>query len=238
MSNLKDLTGQKFGRLTVISRAENKGKATRWNCLCDCGNEKIVYRTNLTRGLTTSCGCFRKEKLSQIKLENIVGNKYGRLTVTELDHYDSALRQYYWKCECECGGKCIVYGGHLKDGHTKSCGCLKSNGEERIAEILSNNNINFIKQYSFSELIGVGRGKLYFDFAVLDKEGNLLYLIEYDGKQHYIKSNTKWDINGSFEKRQANDKIKNEFCKEKQIHLIRIKNIPPEKLTLGDLVYE
>jgi len=57
MGKLKDLTGQRFGRLTVIKRAENKyGRAT-WLCQCDCGNQKEVQSWNLVSGQTKSCGC-------------------------------------------------------------------------------------------------------------------------------------------------------------------------------------
>ena len=57
-----DLTGQVFGRLTVVDRAPNpEHKQTRWNCLCQCGNETIVFSSNLKSGHTVSCGCFRKE---------------------------------------------------------------------------------------------------------------------------------------------------------------------------------
>ena len=62
---LIDLTGQKFGRLTVISRAENKGKRAAWNCLCECGNKIIVRGTNLQRGTTKSCGCLKIELTSE-----------------------------------------------------------------------------------------------------------------------------------------------------------------------------
>lgn len=68
MAKLKDLTGQRFGRLTVIGRDENyvspEGVViTRWKCKCDCGNEKSVLRTNLK--YTTSCGCYRKEHCAE-----------------------------------------------------------------------------------------------------------------------------------------------------------------------------
>ena len=66
MSALKDLTGQKFGRLTVISRAENAdcGKV-RWICKCDCGAEVVVRGGNLRNGHTASCGCLQKEKTTE-----------------------------------------------------------------------------------------------------------------------------------------------------------------------------
>jgi hypothetical protein len=58
---LKNRVGHTFGRLTVISRANNIGKQTAWNCLCVCGNTKVVMSAHLHSGNTASCGCFRKE---------------------------------------------------------------------------------------------------------------------------------------------------------------------------------
>lgn len=60
MSALKDLTGQRFGRLTVISRAENKGRRTCWRCHCDCGNDVVVIAENLGKNVN-SCGCLNCE---------------------------------------------------------------------------------------------------------------------------------------------------------------------------------
>lgn len=59
--NFIDLTGKRFGRLVVVSRSENKGQMSRWNCVCDCGNTTTVYSSNLRRGYTQSCGCYRHE---------------------------------------------------------------------------------------------------------------------------------------------------------------------------------
>lgn len=58
---IKDITGQKFGRLTAIEYAGRKGRRTMWLCKCDCGNEKIVNATHLRNGHTVSCGCKLKE---------------------------------------------------------------------------------------------------------------------------------------------------------------------------------
>lgn len=67
---LIDLTGQRFGRLTVVSRAESKvnkngSKTTMWNVVCDCGQHRIVQSSNLLTGHTISCGCYGN---------NILGN--------------------------------------------------------------------------------------------------------------------------------------------------------------------
>ena len=69
MGKYKDLTGMKFGRLTVLQRVEDRispsGKHNvQYKCLCDCGKEKIILGTNLSRGLTNSCGCLQKERAS------------------------------------------------------------------------------------------------------------------------------------------------------------------------------
>lgn len=61
MPKLTDYTGQKIGRLTVISRAENDKYGVRWNCVCDCGKKKIVSATCFRSGHTKSCGCLFME---------------------------------------------------------------------------------------------------------------------------------------------------------------------------------
>ncbi len=63
MSKKKNITGQKFERLTVIEEAgKNKNGCIRWKCKCDCGNEDIVTGSNLRNRNVQSCGCLRKEK--------------------------------------------------------------------------------------------------------------------------------------------------------------------------------
>ena len=69
MRKLHNLTGQKFGELTVIQRAENdiKGR-TQWLCQCDCGKQKIIRGSSLTSGNTKSCGCLSIEKLKKMSI--------------------------------------------------------------------------------------------------------------------------------------------------------------------------
>ncbi len=61
---LRDLTGHRFGRLIVQSRAPNQGRSTCWSCACDCGGSKVANSSNLLRGLTASCGCLQRERTS------------------------------------------------------------------------------------------------------------------------------------------------------------------------------
>jgi hypothetical protein len=59
---LEDLTGLRFGRLTVVERAENaQCQGARWLCLCDCGTERAIYAAKLKTGHTKSCGCLSRE---------------------------------------------------------------------------------------------------------------------------------------------------------------------------------
>lgn len=71
--NLIDLTGQRFGRLTVIKRAENKSGDTRWECLCDCGKTTVVRSQYLRGGNTKSCGCLANEYRHSITTNGIHG---------------------------------------------------------------------------------------------------------------------------------------------------------------------
>lgn len=60
-SVLIDMTGQRFGRWTVIERAENRGSRVFWTCKCDCGEMKDVSGKSLRYGDSKSCGCLRRE---------------------------------------------------------------------------------------------------------------------------------------------------------------------------------
>lgn len=60
-----DITGNKYGRLTVLSwHGHNNQKQRTWLCRCDCGTERIVTGSSLTTGNTTSCGCYSREATS------------------------------------------------------------------------------------------------------------------------------------------------------------------------------
>ena len=72
-----DLTNNKFGKLTAIRRAENNGKQTVWECLCDCGNTVFVQTGHLRDGSIVSCGCYRKS--NSISKATKHGKRYTKL---------------------------------------------------------------------------------------------------------------------------------------------------------------
>ena len=136
----QDLTGRKFGRLTVIREAERKNPVRRyWLCRCQCGRETVVDGSHLISGHTKSCGCWRKE-FSKEKSRDIRGMRFGRLT---------ALREAapeeggsgVWKCRCDCGKEIFCSKDSLMRGNTRSCGCLR---EETRRENMKN-AIHFVE---------------------------------------------------------------------------------------------
>jgi hypothetical protein len=127
LSKFQDLTGQRFGRLVVIERAEdyvrpNGQSQVQWRCKCDCGNEKITVAYSLTHGVCTSCGCVRNENNLARNGLNLIGQKFGLLTV--IKYNGSNGTQSTWKCQCDCGNITLASTSSLTQGKKKSCGCL------------------------------------------------------------------------------------------------------------------
>ena len=247
MSKVIDMTNLRFGQLVVLKRAENDkyGKA-QWLCKCDCGNEKIINGASLRKGLTTSCGCNRIKKLNERnnkKVKDETGKVYGFLTVIDrnLDPKYSKDGRAMWNCVCECGNKHIVSGKLLREGKVTSCGCReKSKGEQKIEQLLLEHGINYTLEYP----INVRKEKIYqhhkarFDFAIVDKT-EVKYFIEYDGIQHFkAYGENSWNNEENFKKTQERDILKNQWCKENNIPLIRIPYSHYDNLCLEDLLLE
>ena len=220
-----DLTGQIFGRLTVIEPAQNKNNKTYWLCKCECGNTKIVSTSSLRSNRCQSCGCLHKEITAKTNKERIIdltGQTFGKLTV--IKQVESYRGHSAWLCQCECGNTKIVNSVELKNGDTLSCGCLRNSmGEEIIEKILIDNNISYLKEYSFSDLLSDKNKPLKFDFAIFtdNTHSKLQYLIEYDGEQHYLKKADKI-FSDTLDGRQYKDNLKNKYCLNNNILLYRI----------------
>lgn len=218
-----DLTNKIFGRLTVIedSGKRNNGRII-WKCQCNCGNECYVDTNRLTQNNTQSCGCLHHEFIANLNTNNLTNQKFGKL----LALYPTDKRidnKIVWHCQCDCGNYYDAIGTRLLSGHTQSCGCIKSSiGENNIQKILQENNINYIREYIFTDL-----PKLRYDFYLPD----LNILIEFDGEQHY--RDTGW---GNFEFTQNRDNIKNDYALSHNISLIRIPYYERDNITL-DLIF-
>lgn len=130
----EDLTGRRFGYLTVLNRAENKNRRTSWLCRCDCGNEKIITAHDLKAGKCRSCGCKRHAVGNH--MNDLTGRKFGRLTALYPTKKRDNRGAICWRCRCDCGAETTVSGSDLTDGNCRSCGCLKRENQQKISEQL------------------------------------------------------------------------------------------------------
>jgi len=121
-----DLTGRSFGRLKVVGYAGSKYGKPAWSCICDCGVEKVISGNSLRTELTKSCGCYRKQRISELhseRREDLTGKVFGRLEV--IDFYGIKNQKSYWLCKCSCDESKVIFGSSLKTGLTVSCGCYQ-----------------------------------------------------------------------------------------------------------------
>ena len=111
-----DLTGRRFGRLTVLRREGHLYKYhVAWLCVCDCGEEMLKTTDQLNRGI----GCRRCSKVS-----SQIGVKYNLLkTIGPSTKRDSSGKRL-WEFECDCGETCFYRPHEVTRGRVKSCGHL------------------------------------------------------------------------------------------------------------------
>lgn len=116
--------GDKFGRWIVIMEVEKRQKHRDFLCECSCVNKtrKIIQYTSLVGKTSQSCGCIKKEMMSE--KEDVIGKIYNRITViSEIETSHDGRRRIMGRCSCN--GNIKEYQlGHLRSGKTLSCGCL------------------------------------------------------------------------------------------------------------------
>ncbi len=236
--------GQPDSRITVLSLHHIKDYANSrkyyWSCQCKCGNIFVTSSQQILSGKTKSCGCLQKEKASFYGKKNfgkgvidLTGQTFGRLKVEKLTSKRTKQNNSIWECYCSCGNPNPVYANStdLRRGKIQSCGCLTSFAEEEIQKILKENNIPFVYQYTTEKC--KDKNMLPFDFAILNEKQEVSYIIEFDGKHHFE------DCHGwsNLEYVQKHDLMKNNYCFENNIPLIRIpytvKEIKIEDLKLS-----
>lgn len=111
-----NLTGNRFGELTVITEVKRGGNRSHWLCHCNCEKETIVKGSVLKSGHTKSCGCLKTKR------QDLKGQRFGKLTAISSVINDGQNRSM-WKCVCNCGNEVIVRIDSLSRGNTQSCGC-------------------------------------------------------------------------------------------------------------------
>lgn len=220
------LIGTESNEFIVLEKTNQKAKdkCNIFKCQCKyCGHIELIA-SNRLRAKEKHCQCYSK----RTTLIDLTGQTYGYLTVLKRDTDPSHMgheHDAYWICQCDkCGSIKSIRGISLRKGFTISCGCIKSHGEEQIAQILTQNNIIFQREYSFPNLIY--QAPLKFDFAIFHLDGSLSHLVEFDGIQHFEINDFFGGID-NFNKTQIRDNIKNMYCIENKIPLIRIKYTEP-----------
>ena len=153
MPDKLDLTGQSFGRLTVLGQdlSAPRGKGLRWRVECSClaKNKKTVSSWALRSGTTTSCGCSRRKYdyaptltplAEDARRRILTGQKRGLLFVKEHAGYrdlsNGTRRHYYW-CECTCGNRCLKEASMLSRKGGLSCGCLRGITSAKVKQAAS-----------------------------------------------------------------------------------------------------
>jgi very-short-patch-repair endonuclease len=213
----KNISGQKFNKLTVIKPTFEKANngSMIWECVCDCGNKTTATYSDLKRGHKKSCGCAIQEYIESLTYD-LTNQRFGMLVVQYSSGRREKDKRNLWHCKCDCGNECDVDVNSLISGHTQSCGCFhKSLREQYVESILLENNFAYVSQYTFKDCKNVFC--LPFDFYL--PEYNCC--IEYDGEQHFRPVDFFGGEEG-FRKRKINDAIKTQYCVDHGIQLIRI----------------
>ena len=235
--------GEKIDNWEIIEKTTNprsRKEYTRYKykirCLT-CGEtvRLVGYYDLLSLGKECAKCCHHKVNLSHRSV--FPGMRFGRLLVIG----DGGYRDRYGKprhyslVQCDCGESepFVVLDNLLKNGHKKSCGCISSVGELSIQKYLDDNNIEYIKEFSFPGLCNDKTKKLLrFDFAIFDNNHRLLALIEFDGRQHIDGPDTSyWGHSpDTLQSIQYRDRLKNDYCKSHNIPLCRIPYYKKEKV--------
>lgn len=203
MNNKDICIGDKFGRLKVIEYAgRNYRNRKTWLCECECGNKKVISQDDLKSGKTNSCGCLRKEMMSEKSFKDLKGKRFGEWTVLDLSGKNK-YNQRLWKCKCSCGEIAEVTSGVLLGGYSRSCRdcAYKKKGENQKTHGMSRNRIYKIYQgvlnrcnnknnYSFEHYGGRG-------IMVCDKWSG----------EHGFENFYKWAIENGYSEELTIDRI-------------------------------
>lgn len=200
----EDLTGQRFGLLTVVSRTENRNGRTCWNCRCDCGGERAVTARDLKSGRVTNCGC---QTGSRGRVD-LTGRRFGRLQALEPTDRRDRKGSVYWRCVCDCGQEIEVTEDGLMRGNYQSCGCLKRENQQEIVnqlhridgtcvEILENRKYRRDNTSGFRGVFKLKNGRYRVNIGFKRKR---FYLGTYEDYQEAVEARLKAEeeIHGRF----------------------------------------
>ncbi len=208
------------GDLTSYNVTANSNKKVWW--LCEKGHE---WKVNVASRNRSSSGCPYCSGFYPTKENNLLVNNpelckewdYTKNKRKPEEYTPYSGKKVWWICkECNYNWKAEI----RSRNNGRSCPeCNESKGEKRIKEYLKYFNIKYIPQYIFNNLLSNLGNLLRFDFGIINK--NKIYLIEYDGIQHF-EWISDWMTKEKFELIKYHDKLKNQYCQQNNISLLRI----------------
>ena len=198
MSRFINITGNKYGLLTVLGVSEERKRGVlSWTCLCDCGNTEVIAGPELRRGDTKSCGC-QSHKGAQ---KDISGKRNGSLIAVESTGTKSGNGDYIWKFVCDCGRYCErTIGNFNSKGDNQSCGecSRKALGEKRKTHGLSENHKTYNAWCSIKNRCYNPKSK---DYATYGAKGTVMeddlredFLVFYKEVGDALDDGQKWSI--------------------------------------------
>jgi hypothetical protein len=213
IKTFQNIAKQHNGKCLSLNYINNR---TKLKFMCEKGHIWNAKPSDVKNKKSWCPICSNSIKLDINKMQEIAKQRNGKcLSVEYVDSFTKLL----W--ECEMGHRWKSRPNDIKNNNQWCPICNESFGERTINNLLVKLNINFIREHKFDDCKGKRR-KLPFDFYL--PEYNLL--IEYDGKQHSTPVNFYGCSNDnavkSYNELQKNDHIKNKYCKDKNIQLIRI----------------
>ncbi len=217
----KEAIALKNPNIVICSSYVNKN--TKMKCLCKvCGHQWETYASNLSSGN----GCPKCSGNLKLNTDDFVCQmKSINPNITILGEYISTHKNVLCKCKI-CGNEWMASPANLKRG--SGCPrCFASKGEKAVKKFLEQNHIQFYEQYKFDDC--KSKRRLRFDFYI----PSLDCAIEYDGEQHFIAIPYGQDNEKAKERLKAikaRDKIKDDYCEEHKIKLIRIPYIQYDEI--------
>ena len=145
MAQFIDLTGETFGRLTVLWRLPSRKGKIFWSCLCVCGARPQVCGESLRSDRTRSCGCLSREAPGREAIDR-TGQVFGELTVRCRDLSKEDV--VWWTCDCSCGAQLSVRAYCLQRGSTTSCGhiCMEDLSGQQFGRLTAKSFVRALGQ--------------------------------------------------------------------------------------------
>ena len=246
LANISIGQAQKNGYLVICDRASNtKSKKARVICKCNkCGNYTVINHQDFMDEKVISCGCFQREQSQRRAKEVFPPRDWSSPEYNINPYYEfleetgetrGGLRLYKIRCR-KCGKEFVRGPAELvSDKRSKGlnpCTCWRteSRGALKVRMLLENNNIKYELEKKFDTCLSPTGTPLRFDFYLPDYN----ILIEYDGIQHFKPAFGEGDK--KLKLQQQYDNIKNEWCKDNGIQLVRIPYARYKDFTIQDLI--